>query len=134
MLFSNEADKTFHPYYTELKSRSIDDNALECQFTSVASYKNTKGQGLLDTKFCSQFKSAPFQSLLELELADYLIALELDVFSDDSGPDFKIPFNANQSVWIEAVCPTAGNDTPNEGIITSIRYGENSVNIDTTER
>ena len=49
-------------------------------------------------------------------IADYLIALELDVFSDDSGPDFKIPINESQSLWIEAVCPTTGNDTPNQGI------------------
>lgn len=119
MLFSNEVGKKIHPYYIELKNHSNSDNSLLQKFERVSSFRNASGFGLLDSKFCSQFKSAPFQSLLELDLAEYLIALKLDIYSENAGPDFKLAINEDISVWIEAVCPTAGNDTPNQYIKTS---------------
>ncbi|PMO86620.1 hypothetical protein BCT01_02430 [Vibrio tasmaniensis] len=96
-----------HPDYSKLEAR------LTELFESVSGYKSDEG-GILDSKFESQSKSMPWQSLLELELAEYLIDLNLDVDSKDEGPDFQLkkPFGCD-SIWLEAVCPKNGNDTPN---------------------
>lgn len=87
---------------------------LKALFESVSKYKSDKG-GILDSKFESQCKSMPWQSLLELELADFLISLNLDICSKDEGPDFQLRkiIGSGCYIWLEAVCPRNGNDSPN---------------------
>ncbi|ELS0753638.1 hypothetical protein QQ213_003444 [Vibrio vulnificus] len=98
------------PDYSKLEER------LKEVFQSVSKYKSAEG-GILDSKFESQAKSMPWQSLLELELAAYLIDLNLDVYSADEGPDFQLKkLSGNDSIWLEAVCPTNGNDAPNKDV------------------
>ncbi|MGR5472063.1 hypothetical protein ACPV5T_02880 [Vibrio astriarenae] len=99
-----------HPDYSRLEVR------LTELFESVSDYKSDEG-GILDSKFESQSKSMPWQSLLELELAAYLIDMNFDVYSADEGPDFQLKkLSGNDSIWLEAVCPTNGNDTPNKDV------------------
>lgn len=99
-----------HPDYLKLEER------LTELFESISRYKSAEG-GILDSKFESQSKSMPWQSLLELELAEYLIKLNLSVNSKDEGPDFQLnkPFGSG-SIWLEAVCPKNGNDKPNSDV------------------
>lgn len=93
-------------------------------FQFVSSYKSDEG-GILDTKFESQIKSMPWQSLLELELAKYLINLKLDIYSKDKGPDFQLKkLSVNESIWLEAVCPKEGFDNPNNKIKISDCEGD----------
>lgn len=99
-----------HPDYPKLEEH------LKDIFQSVSKYKTDQG-GILDSKFESQVKSMPWQSLLELKLAAYLIDLNLDIYSADEGPDFQLKkLSGNDSIWLEAVCPTNGNDTPNKDV------------------
>lgn len=99
-----------HPDYPKLEEH------LKEVFQSVSKYKTDEG-GILDSKFESQTKSMPWQSLLELELAEHLIDLNLDIYSEDEGPDFQLKkLSGNDSVWLEAVCPTNGNDIPNKEV------------------
>lgn len=101
---------SMHPDYPKLEDH------LKELFQSVSRYKADEG-GLLDSKFESQTKSMPWQSLLELELAEHLIDLNLDIYSADEGPDFQLKkLSGDDSVWLEAVCPTNGNDAPNKDV------------------
>ena len=108
-LADNEVGKNTseHPDYLRLEE------SIRKLAESVSKYKSDEG-GILDSKFKSQCKSMPYQSLLELELADYLISLNIDISSRDEGPDFQLKKAlSSDSIWLEAVCPKNGNDTPN---------------------
>ena len=99
-----------HPDYSKLEVH------LKQLFGTVSRYKSAEG-GILDSKFESQSKSMPWQSLLELELAEYLIGLNLVIYSEDEGPDFQLKkLSGNNCIWLEAVCPTNGNDIPNKEV------------------
>ncbi|MPY24523.1 hypothetical protein [Shewanella sp. YLB-07] len=99
-----------HPDYLKLKAY------LAELFEYVSKYIPDEG-GILDSKFKSQCKSMPYQSLLELELANYLIALGLDISSKDNGPDFCVKKHKGDGViWLEAICPQSGNDVPNSDV------------------
>ncbi|HIF9325827.1 hypothetical protein [Photobacterium damselae] len=101
---------SLHPDYLKLKER------LKELLQFVSKYKSDEG-GILDSKFESQAKSMPWQSLLELKLAEHLIDLNLDIYSADEGPDFQLKkLSGKDSIWLEAVCPTNGNDTPNKEV------------------
>lgn len=72
-------------------------------------YQQYDSWGLKDNKFDQDFTDGRdehfYPYVWEMLLARHLKMLELDISSDDEGPDFKIDHHG-QTIWVEAICPS----------------------------
>lgn len=92
---------------TYLRDRYADNQEVyDCLMGLYAEYA---AWGLKDRKFDQDFTDGRdehfYPYVWEMLLARHLKKLDLDISSDDEGPDFRISHEGH-NIWVEAVCPS----------------------------